>query len=121
MTKKEYLKNWRIKNKDKIKSYKKEYRSLNSEHIKTYMKKYRSENRDKMKKSRKWIIIISERDGMFCRQCKTTKSLTINHVIPQCVGGNYELDNLEILCLSCNVKEYHSLVRKALMSYFKNK
>jgi 5-methylcytosine-specific restriction endonuclease McrA len=36
------------------------------------------------------------------------------------IGGGNEETNLEVLCVSCNSKEYHLLVKKALKEYFKS-
>ena len=64
---------------------------------------------------------LAERDGRKCKMCSVTENLTIEHIIPRCVGGGNALDNLEILCKTCNIKTYHRLVKTALIFYFKNK
>lgn len=55
-----------------------------------------------------------------CRSCNSTEKLTINHVVPLSIGGGQEITNLEILCVSCNSREYHKLVKSALKEYFKS-
>lgn len=48
---------------------------------------------------------LSERDGLFCKHCGTTESLSIDHVIAIANGGKNVLSNLQILCRSCNSKK----------------
>jgi 5-methylcytosine-specific restriction endonuclease McrA len=74
----------------------------------------------KNKDKRVWFKRISIRDGLVCRKCGQTENLTLEHKIPRCVGGKYSFDNLEILCLKCNMNNYHELVKKALKFYFNN-
>ena len=61
---------------------------------------------------------LIERDGAKCKNCGTKEDLTIEHKIPQCIGGEWSQENLEILCRICNIKAYNSLVKKALKLYF---
>jgi 5-methylcytosine-specific restriction endonuclease McrA len=42
------------------------------------------------------------RDGYRCLCCGSTKGLNIDHVRPVSKGGKTELENLQILCRSCN-------------------
>ena len=50
---KEYEKQYRKENKDKIKEYNKQYRMENTDKIKEHMEEYRKENADKIKEQRK--------------------------------------------------------------------
>ena len=136
---KKYNLEWRIKNKAKIAEYKQTYRKVNSQKIAAYQKIYRELNKETLCKKRlqekitngwirqkkeagisyrTWLDRIIKRDGKKCRKCGTSESLTLNHKIPRCIGGEYSYENLEILCRVCNIKDYHSLVKKALKSYF---
>ena|SRR3990167_7085914 len=72
-------------------------------------------------KNKKILNKLALRDGRRCRKCGTETGLTIEHKIPRCVGGKNNLENLEILCKSCNVKAYHQLIKEALKLYFKDK
>lgn len=120
---------------DASKGYKwqKNYRKNNLTSIREYQKKKAKEdyylgkrngsigNRLKANQKRKiWLNRVAERDGMKCRLCGIAENLTIEHKIPRCVGGKTAMKNLEILCLNCNLKTYHRLVKKALIFYFKN-
>jgi hypothetical protein len=38
-----------------------------------------------------------------CTWCKTTENLTLDHIIPLCLGGsNWQESNWQVLCLPCN-------------------
>lgn len=69
---------------------------------------------------KKWMKRIKDRDGAVCARCGSKDNLTLQHKIPKCIGGKYSYDNLEILCLKCNMNDYHELVKKALKFYFDN-
>jgi len=68
---------------------------------------------DRMYKRRKrWNKIktktteqLFQRDGKRCSQCGATENLTIDHIIPISKDGTNDLDNLQVLCLSCNCKK----------------
>jgi 5-methylcytosine-specific restriction endonuclease McrA len=44
---------------------------------------------------------IIKRDGV-CQQCGSDEKLTVDHIIPRKLGGNDSMDNLQVLCASCN-------------------
>ena len=52
-SRKEYQKEWNLKNKEHIKEYKKEYNLKNKEHIKEQKKEYRLKNREDLLKKRR--------------------------------------------------------------------
>lgn len=60
---------------------------------------------------------IGERTGNFCKICGTTENLTLNHIRPRSIGGSMAIENLELLCLTCNLKDYQVLVKNALTYY----
>lgn len=51
---------------------------------------------------RAWLI---SRDGAECRWCGARSDLTIDHVQPLSAGGSNELDNLQLLCQTCNERK----------------
>lgn len=51
---------------------------------------------------RMWRQHIKARDGNRCVYCGSTKNLTIDHVRPQCRGGETSADNCVTACLTCN-------------------
>jgi 5-methylcytosine-specific restriction endonuclease McrA len=48
---------------------------------------------------------IYRRDNQTCQYCGSTRSLTIDHVIPRCRGGSDSWENLTIACEPCNTKK----------------
>ena len=49
--------------------------------------------------------LIYKRDKNKCQYCGSTKSLTIDHVIPRSRGGKDTWENLVVACSPCNVKK----------------
>jgi 5-methylcytosine-specific restriction endonuclease McrA len=46
------------------------------------------------------------RDGRQCRYCGSDEEpLHIDHIIPRKAGGTHDLDNLQVLCKSCNLRK----------------
>jgi hypothetical protein len=46
---------------------------------------------------------VLERDRYRCQHCQTWEELTIDHIIPESRGGKATLENLQVLCMSCNL------------------
>lgn len=60
-------------------------------------------------KSRKWVekirpVVLDLFDYM-CVQCGSGEDLTVDHIIPRALGGEDKLDNLRVLCRSCNSRK----------------
>lgn len=51
------------------------------------------------------FLEVGRRDGFHCQRCSVTTDLTIDHVAPLIRGGTNDLDNLQILCRSCNSRK----------------
>ena len=47
-------------------------------------------------------IEVAVRDGGRCRQCGSNKELHFDHVIPWSKGGPNTVDNIQLLCGTCN-------------------
>lgn len=45
---------------------------------------------------------ILQRDGGKCLRCGSTESLTMDHVKPLSLGGDWSYSNLQTLCRDCN-------------------
>lgn len=45
---------------------------------------------------------VKRRDRHRCLACGSTRNLTMDHILPQCMGGNNEPENLQTLCAMCN-------------------
>jgi len=50
---------------------------------------------------RKLRQTVINRDGC-CQRCGTEDNLTVDHIVPRKLGGDDNLNNLEVLCGSCN-------------------
>jgi hypothetical protein len=55
---------------------------------------------------------VMERDGFRCKKCRATTNLTIDHILPRSAGGSGKVENLQVLCVSCNSKKGVSLTVK---------
>jgi hypothetical protein len=53
---------------------------------------------------------VWERDGGVCRSCGSKTDLQYDHLIPVSMGGANTVDNLQILCGSCNRRKGASVV-----------
>lgn len=68
----------------------------------------RRRKRQKISKRRRREIYI--RDHYQCRNCGSKESLTIDHIFPISRGGGNEVENLQLLCASCNEAKADSVV-----------
>jgi hypothetical protein len=70
--------------------------------IAAHAQSVRSEFASKRARLREAVL---ERDGESCRICGSTDGLSIDHDIPVSKGGTNDLDNLVMLCKSCNSRK----------------
>jgi hypothetical protein len=42
------------------------------------------------------------RDGGMCRRCRSRDHIEYDHIIPWSKGGRHSIDNLQLLCRTCN-------------------
>lgn len=49
--------------------------------------------------------LVWARDSLTCVECGSTDNLTVDHIMPLVKGGTNEIDNLQTLCLPCNVRK----------------
>jgi len=52
-----------------------------------------------------FFVQIGRRDGFHCQHCQATVTLEIDHIIAVANGGTNDLDNLQLLCQSCNSRK----------------
>jgi hypothetical protein len=50
-------------------------------------------------------LAVHRRDGFACLKCGCADELTVDHVDPVCNGGTDDLENLQTLCLPCNLRK----------------
>lgn len=48
---------------------------------------------------------VFARDGSVCATCGATEDLTLDHVWPESRGGGATVENLRVLCRSCNSRK----------------
>ena len=48
---------------------------------------------------------VFARDGAICADCGVDEYLSIDHIIPLSRGGAGDLENLQVLCRSCNSRK----------------
>lgn len=48
--------------------------------------------------------LVMSRDGWKCVRCNSTEDLTLDHILPQSLGGPHIQENLRCMCRSCNSK-----------------
>jgi 5-methylcytosine-specific restriction endonuclease McrA len=49
---------------------------------------------------------VFSRDGRMCQICGTDEGeMHIDHIISRKTGGTHDLDNLRVLCKSCNLRK----------------
>lgn len=66
---------------------------------------------ERERKTKKRVIptalrkIIFERDAYRCQHCSDWHDLTVDHIIPECAGGDLDPRNLQTLCKKCNSRK----------------
>ncbi|KAK1367372.1 HNHc domain-containing protein [Heracleum sosnowskyi] len=58
---------------------------------------------------------ILARDSFTCQYCSTTENLTIDHVIPIALGGEWTWENLVTACSRCNSRKGQKTLEEANM------
>lgn len=59
--------------------------------------------------------MIYKRDDNKCQYCRSTRHLTIDHVIPKSKGGDDSWENLCVACSDCNAKKGDKLLEHTNM------
>jgi hypothetical protein len=49
--------------------------------------------------------IVFDRDGWQCVSCGSHADLSVDHVTPRSRGGTDDLENLQTMCIPCNVRK----------------
>jgi 5-methylcytosine-specific restriction endonuclease McrA len=107
----------RWKDPDQIKAYMREYRKATKEQHNLRNAKWAKANRDKRNANQRKRRDIGhgkgfigrvrreliERYGEVCLRCGSTDHVQVDHVIPVALGGPNVIENMQLLCRSCNV------------------
>jgi len=48
---------------------------------------------------------VFARDGRICRYCGSDEQVQVDHIISRKNGGTHDMDNLQVLCRSCNLRK----------------
>lgn len=119
----ERCKAWAIANRDKMRAYVKKYYAANKEKEAVRRLKYEQQNPAQMKVNRATrrarklgavgshtkaqVLSLLDRQRGRCAACKKTlKQYHADHVIPLARGGTNYIENIQILCPSCNSKKH---------------
>lgn len=94
--------------------------SLGEKNLKKIRNKQEKNKNRRFGYRKKYLEELLKKYDNKCCVCSSMENLTIDHIKPQMIGGKHTIDNLRILCRTCNIKEFHKLVNKALTLYFKN-
>ncbi|MCY3832418.1 MAG: HNH endonuclease signature motif containing protein [Chloroflexi bacterium] len=62
----------------------------------------RRERRALQRHQREWHRQLAARYGERCANCGAADRLVLDHVMPIARGGRSQLDNLQLLCATCN-------------------
>lgn len=60
-------------------------------------------------KAKEWLS-IKKLYGNVCICCGTPEKISMDHVIPIFKGGRHEPENIQPLCISCNVKKFTAII-----------
>lgn len=110
--------NYYHQNKEKIIDYQREYCKRNPERASLYKSKYRANHRIQRQeadlirkeqlKANGGNITFGEWNNLLelynhkCLACESTENLSMDHIIPLSKGGRHSIDNVQLLCVSCN-------------------
>lgn len=118
-----YYAGWRKRNYDRQIEYDRQYYRDNRDRVQSTVRKYYKANPDKVKagqalrrarikeapgtvsaKEMRWL----RKRYHSCLKCGSKDRLEADHIIPLTKGGPHTIDNLQILCKSCNSKKRNS-------------
>ena len=72
----------------------------------------------------KTAITLMSKKGFVCDICDEDlsdgKKYTVDHIIPKTYGGSDTVENLEILCLSCNIKRRNRIGARNFYIHMQN-
>ena len=125
--KKEATLRWNKEHRERLRESNKRWRQRNPDRVKQLRLRYKLKNREKIREkdhrrrarkkgnggsfTAKQIRELRKQSQGICKGYKREphfvgeEALTIDHIIPLCKGGANNIDNIQLLCLSCNCKK----------------
>ena len=58
------------------------------------------------------------RDKGICQNCGSTRAMEVDHIKPYALGGEHKLENLRLLCRSCNQRKAIDVYGRKKMQHF---
>jgi len=120
-----YLREYRKQNKPHLAYLDRRYRATHKEEKREYERQYYAKNRhvEKAKKHRRRarekaggrfssreFRELCERNNHLCLCCGERKPMTLDHIVPLSKGGKNTIDNIQPLCLGCNIKKATQII-----------
>lgn len=117
---KEYKRKWAKDNFKHLKEYKFQYRKGNSDYVKAQINQWKKDNREIVNRinnarlhrvraggrlTRQMIEEVYRSCNYTCVKCGTKEKLSLDHIKPVVLGGSNALENLQILCMPCNLSK----------------
>lgn len=105
-----YVNRWTESNQEKVKINKRRYYDKNREVVfkrsAVHIQKRRAwkNNSNGSFTYNEWEALCNKYENK-CLCCKKSKKLTMDHVVPLSRGGSNNIDNIQPLCLLCNMKK----------------
>lgn len=108
-----YLKDWRGKHPANLKRWKITYKTKNRERY-LLGKRIRKARRNALEKAsvgsftrEEWEVLLTK-TAFTCQRCGKKEpevKMTIDHIIPLSKGGTNYIENIQPLCMACNVRK----------------
>ena len=110
--KRDYERTWRVAHPDKWAAQMESWRARNAERIRSYQKTSKARRRSGTQghfTAAEWRDLCAQH-GNRCLRCGAEGSLSVDHVVPISRGGTNTIDNIQPLCLPCNLHKHATTV-----------
>jgi len=76
-----------------------------------HLKSYPNRRKQSIRNNQRVRKDVLDKYNHQCNQCSSKKSLEVDHIIPIKSGGSDDMDNLQILCKSCNSSKGAKIIK----------